>query len=418
MDFCNLKNIQIPETVVARNSKDLCGKLNEDAVYIIKPAMTKVGKESIVKCKGEQSVHQYLSSAIESSANKTALVQDFIQGCDVTMLTHFRKGRFDILASWDEIIAVEKGGRIRGIGLKVPSVVENNSSIQSQINATLEKFSETLVEDNYLIAFSFRVTKSRPYLIEIHIDLTGDLIGDRLLPVASPGFDFFQLVTDILLKIEHQNTYNFESTIFLNQEKQCLQWSEKSTYSYLEALKNREKYKEISYMDSIKPKSIIQIGAGELQRQSIISAKEHGLHVIGTDINPKAKGIQYLDEYHKYSGDNETGLTNLAIKKSKDFNIIGAYASSDFALRSVAKIHAKLGLNGPSSQSILTALDKYKSKQIWIKKQVLTPHAQLVRRGDKIDHELISYPVIVKPKDSSGSQGVSSAHNMCDLEKK
>ena len=186
----------------------------------------------------------------------------------------------------------------------------------------------------------------------------------------------------------------------------------KSTYSYLEALKNREKYKEISYMDSIKPKSIIQIGAGELQRQSIISAKEHGLHVIGTDINPKAKGIQYLDEYHKYSGDNETGLTNLAIKKSKDFNIIGAYASSDFALRSVAKIHAKLGLNGPRSQSILTALDKYKSKQIWIKKQVLTPHAQLVRRGDKIDHELISYPVIVKPKDSSGSQGVSSAQHV------
>ena len=66
MDFCNLKNIQIPETVVARNSKDLCGKLNEDAVYIIKPAMTKVGKESIVKCKGEQSVHQYLSSALET----------------------------------------------------------------------------------------------------------------------------------------------------------------------------------------------------------------------------------------------------------------------------------------------------------------------------------------------------------------
>lgn len=165
----------------------------------------------------------------------------------------------------------------------------------------------------------------------------------------------------------------------------------------------------------MKQKAIIHIGAGELQIESIKSAKELDLYIILTDINANALGIKYGDEFHCIAGDDEKKLLSLAQLKNKQFDIIGAYGNSDFALLPIARIHKELNIKGPEYNSVRVALNKYKSKAKWIKDNISTPHAFAINSVDEVENITINYPTIIKPKDSCGSQGVKSATNYKEL---
>lgn len=165
----------------------------------------------------------------------------------------------------------------------------------------------------------------------------------------------------------------------------------------------------------MKQKAIIHIGASELQIESIKSAKALDLYVILTDMNVNALGITYGDEFHCIAGDDEEKLLSLAQLKNKQFDIIGVYGNSDFALLSIAKIHKELNIKGAEYNAVLLALDKYKSKERWIKDNITTPYAFAINSVDEIETTTISYPTIIKPKDSCGSQGIKSATNYEEL---
>lgn len=165
----------------------------------------------------------------------------------------------------------------------------------------------------------------------------------------------------------------------------------------------------------MKQKAIIHIGASELQIQSIKSAKELNLYVILTDMNINASGIKYGDEFHCIAGDDEEKLLALAKLKNEQFNIIGVYGSSDFAILPIARIHKELNLKGTEYSSVLLALDKYKSKKIWIKNNITTPYAFTINSINELETLNITYPKIIKPKDSCGSQGIKSVTNYEEL---
>lgn len=165
----------------------------------------------------------------------------------------------------------------------------------------------------------------------------------------------------------------------------------------------------------MKQKAIIHIGASELQIESIKSAKELDLYIILTDINPNALGIKYGDEFHCIAGDDEEKLLSLAKLKNDQFDIIAVYGNSDFALLSIAKIHQELNLKGTKYDSVLLALDKYKSKEIWAKNKITTPYAFAINSINEIETHAVTYPTIIKPKNSCGSQGIKSATNYEEL---
>ncbi len=165
----------------------------------------------------------------------------------------------------------------------------------------------------------------------------------------------------------------------------------------------------------MKNKAIIHIGASELQIESIKWAKELDLYVIVTDKNKNAVGIKFADEYYCISGDNEDELVALALKKNKEFDIVGAYGNSDFALLSISKIHKALKIKGPDYDSVKLSLDKFSSKEIWIDSKISTPIAIKIKNINELDMENINYPIIIKPKDSCGSQGIKSVNNEKEL---
>jgi len=420
--FCQDHNIPAPKTKLIKNQNDISNvHISEKSTYILKPSMTIIGKKNIQKFNTKKELSNNFELTQSISANDEVLVQEYINGIDTTVFVHFCNNRFKIVASWDEIIGVQKNNHIKGLGLVTPSTFYANNKLLEQIYLILETFNQLLVNENYLVAFSFKINNlNEAYLIEIHIDLTGDLIAEQLLPSANQNFNFFQIVIDVFLGNNLIKEYEFMNTLLLYEN--CLVVNYNVTKA-INILKNISKNYQLIELDYLKylynrktnKKAIIHIGASELQIESIKCAKELNLYIIATDINKNALGISLVDEYYCISGNDEDNLLALAKKKNQEFEIIGVYGNSDFALFSIAKIHKVLNIKGPTYSSVQLALDKFKSKTVWLQNKISTPEAFIINDTDKLSTQNLSYPLIVKPKDSCGSQGIKSVNNQKEL---
>jgi biotin carboxylase len=162
-------------------------------------------------------------------------------------------------------------------------------------------------------------------------------------------------------------------------------------------------------------KAIIHIGAGEMQIESIKIAKDLGLYVIATDKNINAPGIQFADELIHCADDDEQKLFELAIKTNQEFDVIGAYTSSNFGLMAVARIHFELGLLGCRYHNTRLSMNNYQSKQYWLENGVAAPKADIVENKSDIKKLNLNFPLTIKPVDSRGKQKIFSVNNKQEL---
>ena len=93
-------------------------------------------------------------------------------------------------------------------------------------------------------------------------------------------------------------------------------------------------------------KAIIHIGASQLQENSLKWAKEVGLHVVATDINPNPPSKDIADEFYNISGKDLDSLLDLAETVSKNFDLVGVYCNSDFSLHAASEINKRYNLKG------------------------------------------------------------------------
>ena len=162
-------------------------------------------------------------------------------------------------------------------------------------------------------------------------------------------------------------------------------------------------------------KTIIFLGCSELQIPAIKWAKDSGLLVILCDINSNSPGKEFADEFINIGGDNIEELAELAIQKSKEFDILSAYCGSDFGLRSVAKINKVLNLKCLPEEVVEASLNKAKTKEILINKKIATPKGIVLKEFDTFKND-IELPLVVKPLDGSGSRGVTYVRKFNDIQ--
>ena len=158
-----------------------------------------------------------------------------------------------------------------------------------------------------------------------------------------------------------------------------------------------------------KKNAIIHIGGSRFQVKTIEWAKQAGLYVVVTDKSPDPPGARTADRFAQVSGTDAPALLNIARELSKTHQFKGIWCHADFGLMSKAKVHAALGLSGPSPEAVLNALDKNRSKSIWQQRGIRTPSSvtvatasEAVQAASKMD-----FPLIVKPLDASGSMGIT-----------
>lgn len=158
-----------------------------------------------------------------------------------------------------------------------------------------------------------------------------------------------------------------------------------------------------------KGKSILVFGGGSLQISIIKLCKQLGLKTIVIDPDCKAEGQKFAESFEVIDGNDFEGTCRIVEK----YNIKAIItAATDKPLVMMARIAEKYSFPFFPVETAISSTDKYKMKQIFRKNNI--PCAQ----GILINHivENLNYPLILKPRDNSGSRGVIYCKNKNDAE--
>ena len=161
-------------------------------------------------------------------------------------------------------------------------------------------------------------------------------------------------------------------------------------------------------------KRVLMLGGSMQQIPAIRTAKEMGLYVITCDYLPDNPGHKYADEYYNVSTTDLDGV--LELSRRLEIDGIIAYAS-DPAAPTAAYVAEKLGLPGNPYESVKICTEKDLFRAFLKEHGFNCPQAQGYRTYEEAYAEIdrFTFPVMVKPVDSSGSKGVVKIYNKGEL---
>lgn len=157
-------------------------------------------------------------------------------------------------------------------------------------------------------------------------------------------------------------------------------------------------------------KSVLIFGVGPLQLSIIERAKRMGLYTVGIDPMGDATCRDDVDAFEIVGGQDYEGTC--AVVEKYGINAI-VTAATDKPLVMMARIAEKYGFPFYSVETAQWSTDKFQMKHRFELGGV--PHAK-GRLISKIEEtEGLVFPVIVKPRDNSGSRGVKLCRNAEEL---
>ncbi len=159
----------------------------------------------------------------------------------------------------------------------------------------------------------------------------------------------------------------------------------------------------------MKTKAIIQIGGSVLQRHTTAWAQDAGLQVLLTDSTPDPYLKDAADAFCQADGTDGEAILKHAHIWREQYDIIAVYAGGDFGLKSAAYVAKALGLPHCSPDAVDASLSKDIALRIFEGAGLTVP--KRVEEENAAAH----LPVIVKPKDSSGSRGVTFVKQAIEL---
>ena len=163
-------------------------------------------------------------------------------------------------------------------------------------------------------------------------------------------------------------------------------------------------------------KKILFLGGSLFQIPPIKYAKEQGHYVITCDYLPDNPGHKFADEFHNVSTTDKDAILKLA-KELKVDGIV-AYAS-DPAAPTQAYVANKLGLPSNPYESVEILARKDLFREFLKKHNFLVPKSNSFYRLEDAKNWIdeLTFPIIVKPVDSSGSKGVTKVEKKEDIKK-
>lgn len=158
-------------------------------------------------------------------------------------------------------------------------------------------------------------------------------------------------------------------------------------------------------------KSILVFGVGELQRSIIRRAKLKGLFTIGIDPCADAVCKDEVDAFEIVGGQDFEGTC--AVVEKYDVKAI-VTAATDKPLVMMARVAEKYGFPFYSIETAQWSTDKYQMKQRFLEGGVPCARGRLIAKAEEAAD--LYYPLIVKPRDNSGSRGVKLCRNKKELQ--
>ncbi|MBO4282396.1 MAG: ATP-grasp domain-containing protein [Bacteroidales bacterium] len=148
-------------------------------------------------------------------------------------------------------------------------------------------------------------------------------------------------------------------------------------------------------------KSILVFGLGELQRSIIRKARRKGLFTIGIDPCADAVSKDEVDVFEVVGGQDFEKTMEVARKYGVSAIVT---AAADKPLVMMARVAREMGFPFFSVETAQWTTDKYQMKQRFMENGIPCARGRLIAKAEEAKG--LSYPLMVKPRDNSGSRGV------------
>ena len=161
-------------------------------------------------------------------------------------------------------------------------------------------------------------------------------------------------------------------------------------------------------------KAILVFGVGTLQKSLIVRCKAKGLLTVGIDPCEDAFCKDDVDVFEVVGGQDYEKTLEVA-KKYKVAGIITT--ATDKPLVMMARIAEALHLPFFSVETAEISTDKYLMKQRFIENGIPCAKGVLLDKVEDFEKTGFDFPVIVKPRDNSGSRGVKLCNDDDELQR-
>jgi len=151
-------------------------------------------------------------------------------------------------------------------------------------------------------------------------------------------------------------------------------------------------------------KSILILGASDIHLPVIQECQRLGYRALVADFDPEAPGLQIADVPLAIS----TNDVHAILAAARAHAIDGILTTSDYPVRTVARVCRELGLHGLSEASAAICTNKFLQRELLRSCGLICPGFELIESPERLPVlEGLAFPMIVKPVDSSASRGVS-----------
>ena len=197
---------------------DKCDAVDSDELpVVVKPALSLIGKSGISIVRTKEELSRSIEYAIDNTINEKIVIEEYLEGPDLSLVSFVKDGKLCPISLLDEINAEKEGGIIVGKGFKIHSPDKNNWVLQAHDIA--KKIISTFSIKRSAFMVSFRSdSKNNLRLMEIHLDLGGDLLIEEIYPKAFP-FDFLELAVCMATgNIKLPNNFKIKPTAIFYDE--------------------------------------------------------------------------------------------------------------------------------------------------------------------------------------------------------
>lgn len=159
-------------------------------------------------------------------------------------------------------------------------------------------------------------------------------------------------------------------------------------------------------------KKILILGASSNQLPLILKSKELGYIVIVCDRTDTNPGLKYVDKHYKVNFMEQETVLEIARKE----NVDGVISNSEPAMPVVAYISETLGLEGNSVESVSYFMQKKAFRDLQQKLGLYSPKHFNAKSVEDFYQGIndLSFPIIIKPCESSGSRGTTKIESLSD----
>lgn len=205
---------------------------------IVKP-VDRSGSRGVTKVIFESELSEAITYAITESFGKNAIIEEYIEGEEVSVETISWKGNHTILAITDKVTT----GAPHFVELAHHQPSSLSKEIQDKIKAETIKCLNAL-DINFGAGHSeFKITsKGEIYIIEVGARMGGDFIGSHLVELST-GYDFLEGVINVALG-KHETpvlkNYYFSGVYFLCKETEQIlpYFSQENNFDVLKEIQN------------------------------------------------------------------------------------------------------------------------------------------------------------------------------------